>query len=152
MDEIYNTIPHREPFLFIDSIQEIRETGATTKRLIRPNEPHFQGHYPENPIMPGVLLCEAVFQTAAIFLVKKLQKEGTKTNELTPVLSRIKEVKFKHIIKPGDTITINAQLIETIGQFHFIKGTIRKENKLVLSLECTLALINENKPLSNVIP
>lgn len=144
MNEIYNTIPHREPFLFIDSIEEIRETGATTKRLIRPDEPHFQGHYPGNPIMPGVLLCEAVFQTAAIFLVKKLEKENTKANDLTPVLSRIKEVKFKHMIKPGDTIIINAEIIETIGQFHFIKGTIRKDEKLVLSLECALTLIKEN--------
>lgn len=145
MDEIYNTIPHREPFLFIDSIQEVRESGATAKRLIRPDEPQFQGHYPGNPIMPGVLLCEAVFQTAAVFLVKKLEKEGLSAKGLTPILSRINEVKFKQMVKPGDLILIDVEMIETIGHFHFLKGTIRKDGKLVLSLECALALINENK-------
>lgn len=148
MDEIYNTIPHREPFLFIDSIEEVRENGATAKRLIRPDEPQFQGHYPGNPIMPGVLLCEAVFQTAAVFLVKKLEKEGVSAEGLTPILSRIKEVKFKQMVKPGDTIFMDVEMIETIGQFHFLKGTIRKDGKLVLSLECALALINEKKPES----
>lgn len=145
IQNIYNTIPHREPFLFIDSIEDIRENGATAKRLIRIDEPQFQGHYPGNPIMPGVLLCEAVFQTAAIFLVKKFEKEGIQTKGLTPVLSRIGEVKFKQMVKPGDTIIMDVEMIETIGQFHFLKGSIRKEGKLVLTLECALALINENK-------
>lgn len=147
MEEIYNTIPHREPFLFIDSIEEIRETGATAKRLIRLDEPQFRGHYPGNPIMPGVLLCEAVFQTAAVFLVKKLEKEGISAEGLTPILSRIKEVKFRHMVKPGDVIFMDVEIVETIGQFHFLKGTIRKAGKLVLSLECALALINENIPI-----
>lgn len=144
-EEIYNTIPHREPFLFIDSIEEIRENGATAKRKIRMEEPQFQGHYPGNPIMPGVLLCEAVFQTAAIYLVKRFEKEGVRTEGLTPILSRIGEVKFKQMVKPGDEIIMDVQMIETIGQFHFLKGSIRKEGKLVLTLECALALIDENK-------
>ncbi len=145
MEEIYNTIPHREPFLFVDSIESIHENGATAKRLIRLDEPQFSGHYPGNPIMPGVLLCEAVFQTAAIFLVKKFENKGIQTQNLTPVLSRIGEVKFKQMVKPGDEITMNVEMIETIGQFHFLKGNIRKEGKLVLTLECALALIDENK-------
>lgn len=143
-EEIYNIIPHREPFLFIDSIEEIRENGATAKRKIRMEEPQFQGHYPGNPIMPGVLLCEAVFQTAAIYLVKKFEKEGVKAEGLTPILSRIGEVKFKQMVRPGDEITMDVEMKETIGQFHFLKGTIRKEGKLVLTLECALALIDES--------
>lgn len=147
MQEIYNTIPHREPFLFIDSIEEIHEKGATAKRLIRPEEPHFQGHYPGNPIMPGVLLCEAIFQTAAVFLVKKFEKEGQNTKNLTPILSRIKEVKFKHKVKPGDTLLMKVEWIETLGQFHFLKGSIHRDNQLILTLECALALINDNSQL-----
>lgn len=142
-EEIYNIIPHREPFLFIDSIEEIRDNGVTAKRKIRMEEPQFEGHYPGNPIMPGVLLCEAVFQTAAIYLVKKFEKEGLKTEGLTPILSRIGEVKFKQMVRPGDEIVMEVEMIETIGQFHFLKGRICKEGKLVLTLECALALINE---------
>lgn len=145
MNEIYNLIPHREPFLFIDSIEEIRENGATAKRTIRRDEPQFQGHYPGNPIMPGVLLCEAVFQTAAVFLGKKLEKEGANIKSLTPILSRVNEVKFKQIVRPDDVIVIDVELIETLGQFFFLKGNIRKEGKLVLTLQCALTIINENK-------
>lgn len=145
MNEIYNIIPHREPFLFIDSIEEIRENGATAKRTIRRDEPQFQGHYPGNPIMPGVLLCEAVFQTAAVFLGKKLEKEGANIKSLTPILSRVNEVKFKQIVRPDDVIVIDVELIETLGQFFFLKGNIRKEGKLVLTLQCALTIINENK-------
>lgn len=145
MNEIYNIIPHREPFLFIDSIEEIRENGATAKRTIRRDELQFQGHYPGNPIMPGVLLCEAVFQTAAVFLGKKLEKEGANIKSLTPILSRVNEVKFKQIVRPDDVIVIDVELIETLGQFFFLKGNIRKEGKLVLTLQCALTIINENK-------
>lgn len=145
MEEIYNIIPHREPFLFIDSIEEIRENGARARRLVRLEEPQFLGHYPGNPIMPGVLLCEAVFQTAAVFLVKKLEREGGSAEGLTPILSRIREVKFKQMVKPGDVIIMEVEMMETVGGFHFLKGTIRREGKLVLSLECALALINESK-------
>lgn len=144
MDEIYNSIPHREPFLFIDSIEEVRENGVTTKRTIRRDESQFQGHYPGNPIMPGVLLCEAVFQTAALFLAKKLGKEGVNTQSLTPILSRINEVKFKRMVRPGDVIIIDVEMIEAIGQFFFLKGSIRTEGKLVLTLQCALTIINEN--------
>ena len=69
MEEIYRRIPHRPPFLFVDKIVEITEEGATSSLTIKPEFPFFEGHYPGNPIMPGVLLCEAVFQTGAIFLL-----------------------------------------------------------------------------------
>ncbi len=93
--------------------------------------------------MPGVLLCEAVFQTGAIYLTRKLDS-GKKSREgLTPILSRIKEAKFKEIVRPGDKITINVVFKETLSHFHFLHGTIRKKDKLVLSLDFALALIKE---------
>ena len=144
-DQIYQSIPHREPFLFIDEVLELTPEKAVCQRTVRPEEPQFEGHYPGNPIMPGVLLCEAVFQTAAIYLMQKFQNEGTDTSNKTPILSRIKEVKFKQMVKPGDLIQIEASFIETLGNFHFLKGKITKDSKPVLTLECALALIDENK-------
>lgn len=145
MEDIYKTIPHRPPFLFVDKILEVTETGATAERTIREEEPQFEGHYPGNPIMPGVLLCEAVFQTAAIYLVKKAQKEGVNAEELTPVLTRIQDARFKQMVKPGDVCTIEVTMKETVSKFHFLKGTIKKEGKLALSIDFSLALIDEKK-------
>ena len=143
MEEIYKTIPHREPFLFIDSIEEVSENGAITKRTIREDEPQFKGHYPGNPIMPGVLLCEAVFQTAAVYLSKNLEKEGLLMKEHTPVLARIQDAKFKQMVKPGDKIRIEVKMKEKLGKFYFMNGTVHREGKLVMSVECALALIKE---------
>jgi 3-hydroxyacyl-[acyl-carrier-protein] dehydratase len=126
MEEILRTIPHRPPFLFIDEIVDIRNDGASCKRTIRMEEPQFEGHYPNNPIMPGVLLCEACFQTGAIFLAKQIEKEGRSLNDVTPVLSRISDARFKQMIKPGDEILIEVTMKETISKFHFLRGKVFK--------------------------
>ncbi len=143
MNEIYNIIPHRPPFLFIDKIVEVTEQGAAATREIRADEPHFQGHYPGNPIMPGVLLCEAVFQTAAIYLVKKMTAGGKSLEGLTPVLSRIQQAKFKNMVRPGDHIEINVIFKETLSKFHFLRGKITCDNRTILTLDFALALIEE---------
>lgn len=144
-EDVYKTIPHRPPFLFVDEIVEIGETGATAKRLIRADEFFFEGHYPGNPIMPGVLLCEAVFQTGAIYLVKTMERSGETSEGLTPVLSRIKDARFKQMVKPGDDVMIEVTMLETISKFHFLKGVVKKDGKAALTIEFALALIDEGK-------
>lgn len=144
-EDVYKAIPHREPFLFIDEILEVNEQHALCKRVIRLEEPQFAGHYPGNPIMPGVLLCEAVFQAGAVYLMHKFSASGEDVSGKTPVLSRIKEAKFKQMIKPGDEVMIEVTPVETMGMFHFLKGKILKEGKVVLTLECALALVDEKQ-------
>ncbi len=141
MDEILRSIPHRPPFLFIDEIVEIREDGATCKRKIRMEEPQFEGHYPGNPIMPGVLLCEACFQTGAIFLSKQIEKEGKSLNDVTPVLSRITDARFKQMVKPGDEITIEVTMKETISRFFFMSGKVLKDGKPAMTIGFALAMV-----------
>ena len=143
--DIYKTIPHRPPFLFVDKILEQREDGILTQRKIRADEFYFEGHYPGNPIMPGVLLCESVFQTAAIYLVKKFEVDGADASALTPVLSRIEDARFKQMVKPGDVCKIEVTMKETISHFHFLKGKVSKGDKVVMTVSFALALIDEKK-------
>ena len=74
-DEILQAIPHRPPFLFVDEVVEQSEDSLTAKKHVDASEAFFEGHYPGNPIMPGVLISEAVFQTGAIFLTRLLAEE-----------------------------------------------------------------------------
>ena len=128
MINIEQAIPHRPPFLFLDEITEMGENHIKATRLIRQEEPQFEGHYPGNPIMPGVLLCESTFQAAAVYLADKMKKEGSDMANGTPVLSRIQDAKFKQMVKPRDTIEIEVTFKETVSKFHFLKGTVKKAN------------------------
>ena len=141
MDEIYHTIPHHPPFLFIDEIIEIRKDGATCKRTIRMDEPQFEGHYPGNPIMPGVLLCEACFQTGAIYLAKQIEQEGRSLKDVTPVLSRISNARFKQMVKPDDEVLIEVSMKETLSKFFFLQGKVIKHGKPALTIEFALAML-----------
>jgi 3-hydroxyacyl-[acyl-carrier-protein] dehydratase len=141
IEEVYRTIPHRPPFLFVDEILEVLDSSARARRQVRPEEFFFQGHYPGNPIMPGVLLCEAVFQTGAVLLAKTVV--GDKTG-LTPVLTRIKDARFKNIVRPGDELLISVKLTETLGQFHFLRGAIEAGGKKILTIDFGLAMVDEN--------
>ncbi|MFP4673702.1 MAG: 3-hydroxyacyl-ACP dehydratase FabZ family protein [Opitutales bacterium] len=146
MDEIYRTIPHRPPFLFIDEIVELREDGATCKRTVREDEPQFEGHYPGNPIMPGVLLCECCFQTGAVYLARRLREEERSLQGRTPILSRIRDARFKQMVKPGETLTIEVAMKETLGKFHFLKGKVLKESgKPALTIEFALAMLEKEE-------
>ena len=129
MEEIHRRIPHRPPFLFIDKIIDITETGATASFSVRADLPFFEGHYPGNPIMPGVLLCESVFQTGAIFLADYLKNQSLKDEDVTPVLSRIRDARFKRMVLPGDEIEISVSLKDQIGQFYNLTGEIKNKGK-----------------------
>lgn len=143
MEDIHNIIPHREPFLFVDRVLEITETSVVAEREMRGDEPHFAGHYPGNPLMPGVLLCEAVFQTAAAYMLKRFGGPEWNGGPKTPVLARIEQAKFKQMVRPGDVVRIEATYKEAIGRFHFMRGRVLVRDKVALTVEFGLALLDE---------
>jgi len=96
--------------------------------------------------MPGVLLCEAVFQTGAIFLADHLQAESLTDESVTPVLSRIRDARFKRMVKPGDEVEISVSLGEKLGQFFTMTGEVRKEGKVALTISYALAMVREDSP------
>jgi len=142
MEPIEKLIPHRPPFLFVDEIVEETGDTLTTRRRVRPDEDFFKGHYPGNPIMPGVLICEAVFQSGCVFLSKRFAAKGEDLSKYTPVLTRITEVKFKNPVKPGDELIIDVRLKDRLGRFMFLTGSVRTaDNRKVLSVDFGVALV-----------
>ena len=103
--EIEAAIPHRPPMLLVDEIVERGENRIVCRKTFQPSEFFFQGHYPGFPIAPGVILCEAAMQAGAVLLSKSGAAEKG-----VPVAARLSEVKFKRMIRPGDTIDIETTL------------------------------------------
>ncbi|MBT3668376.1 MAG: beta-hydroxyacyl-ACP dehydratase [Opitutae bacterium] len=145
MEEIHRRIPHRPPFLFIDNILEISDNGARASLAVRKDFAFFEGHYPGNPIMPGVLLCESVFQTGAVFLADHLKEQTLTEDNVTPVLSRIRDARFKRMVLPGDHIEISVSLKDKMGQFYNLTGEIKNKDKTALTISFALALVKDSE-------
>jgi 3-hydroxyacyl-[acyl-carrier-protein] dehydratase len=136
MEDILKAIPHRPPFLFVDSIVELTSARIRTTRKARQDEDFFKGHYPGNPIMPGVLICEAIFQTGAILLSRTASDVG----EGVPVLARISNAKFRNIVKPGDTLEIEAEITERLSNVYFLKGKASVAGKTAVTVEFAVTI------------
>lgn len=143
-EEVLQAIPHRPPFLFIDKVVEYRPDGIVCSRVFRADEKFYEGHYPNAPLTPGVLLCESVFQAAAIYLVKKAAESGDAMfANRTPVLCRIENAKFKGMVFPGDEVTIEVKDGETLSGFYYLSGNVKRDGKVVLQIKFALAMIEK---------
>ncbi len=136
-------LPHREPFLFVDEVVELSHDSIVARRVVRADEPHFAGHYPGRPIMPGVLLCETVLQAGAYLMASKSGLDSEM--EGAPVVTRLNKVKFKKMVTPGDVLDIKAQHVRSMMGAHFMNGSISCEGKAVCSLEFCVMLVPEDK-------
>lgn len=136
-ERIISMIPHRPPFLWVDRIISIAETVIETEKDIDEGLELFSGHYPGSPLMPGVLLCEAIFQSGALLLA---QSCGEEQQDKIPVLTRINSTKFKRRVLPGETISIEVKLIDTISSVSILKGTARVGTELAVRTEFCCAL------------
>jgi len=144
LQEIYQRIPHRPPFLWVDRITALDEHSVTAEKDIPVDLALFRGHYPDYPLMPGVLLCEAVFQAGAILMAENLIQEKQQATDVggetaIPVLTRIYNARFKHRVRPGDTIQIHVVLHEIIGPAWLLKGKVSVDGTVALKVEfgCT---------------
>jgi 3-hydroxyacyl-[acyl-carrier-protein] dehydratase len=135
--EIHAAIPHREPFLLLDEIVERDERRIVCRKAFRGDEYFYAGHYPGQPITPGVLLCEAAMQAGAVLLSGQVNGGAGRV----PVATRMNEVRFKRIVKPGETIEIEVELNERLADAFFLTGKVTCGGKLAARLEfaCTLA-------------
>jgi len=134
-DEIKKILPHREPMLLIDEA-ELIDDMATGKYTVRGDEFFLQGHYPGNPIVPGVILCEMMAQSSCLLV----NEDGEK---FTPYFTGLKNVKFKGKVLPGDTIIFKNQLTAKKGPFYFIDGKGYVNDNLCITGELSFAVVRE---------
>ena len=134
-EKIKEILPHREPMLLIDEVELTGDT-ATGKYTVQGNEFFLQGHYPGNPIVPGVILCEMMAQSSCLLV----QTEGEK---FTPYFTGLKNVRFKEKVIPGDTIIFKCQMTAKKGSFYFISGNGYVNDKLCVTGELSFAVVWE---------
>ncbi|MCL2789678.1 MAG: beta-hydroxyacyl-ACP dehydratase [Desulfobulbus sp.] len=136
---ILDRIPHRPPFLWLDRVLEISGETIRAEKTIDHDLPLFAGHYPGYPLMPGVLLCEAIFQAGALLIGELMGNKGAVGEGGMPVLTRIMGAKFKREVRPGDTLEIIATLIERMGPAWLLKGSVRVDGKTAVQVEFACA-------------
>ena len=134
-----DAIPHREPFLFVDEIVEVNDKQIVTTKFIDPGADFFRGHYPSEPLMPGVLQCEACFQAGALLVAHLIG--GSETWDGVPVVTRITDARFKRIVRPGDTLRCEVTLDDTLDNCFYLTGRATVEGKLAsrVAFACMLA-------------
>ena len=134
-------MPQREPFLFVDRVIAVTDNSIKTEKQVKADEPFFAGHFPGRPIMPGVLICEAVFQSSSILMSNRA---GTTSDAGSiPLITRISNVKLKRVVLPGDLMEVEVKLKEVLGQATYMSGKVKVGEKTVLTVEFTAMLVTE---------
>lgn len=136
--EILNIIPHRQPFMLIDTIEEL-EAGvkAVGKKCVSYNEPFFAGHFPEEPVMPGVLIIEALAQVGAVAILSMPENKGK-----IAYFGGIKEARFMGMVRPGDVLMLETEIIRMKGPVGIGDAKAYVDGKLVCKAELTFAIGN----------
>ncbi len=143
LEAIQAAIPHRPPFLLLDEIVEQTNEKIVCRKRFTGDEFWYQGHYPEYPLTPGVLLCEAAMQAGAVLLSAIIQNAGDELAGGVPVATRMNNVQFRAMVHPGEEITLEVELVERLAKAFFMKAKVTNvtTGKLATRLEfaCTLA-------------
>ena len=134
--EVTSLLPHRFPFQFVDRVLEF-EDGARIVALknVSINEPFFRGHFPEQPLMPGVLICEALAQAAALLAYRS--RNGIPPSRVG-VLAGLDKVRFRQPVFPGDQLHLEVRLLKHRRPLWKMQGTARVDNHVVAEAELTL--------------
>lgn len=134
--EIMDIIPHRYPFLLIDTIEELEEgVRALGKKCVSVNEPYFQGHFPGNPVMPGVLIMEALAQVGAVAILSRPEWKGR-----TAYFAGIDKAKFRKKVLPGDVLMLETEIIKVKGPIGIGKAQAFVDGRGVAEAELTFAV------------
>ena len=134
--QIMEILPHRQPFLLIDAVEEL-EPGkrAVALKCVSYNEPYFGGHFPGEPVMPGVLIVEALAQTGAVAILSMEENRGK-----TAYFAEINRARFKKKVVPGDVLMLETELIKQKGPVAIARATATVDGKVAATAELTVAI------------
>ena len=137
IDQIMKVLPHRYPFLMVDKVTTIEGNRIVAEKMVTVNEPYFQGHFPDHPIMPGVLQLEAMAQVAGILMLKQADNFG----KLAYFMSA-ENVKWRKPVRPGSTLVIDIELLKNRRSIGKAKGTCTVDGEIVSEANVTFMLID----------
>lgn len=130
---VRDRLPHRPPFLLVDRVLEVEDgKRARTQKCVTENEPFFAGHFPDLPVMPGVLLVEAIAQTAAIAVSSTAGTIG--------LLAGIEQARFRRPVRPGDVLVIDAEILSLRHNMGKAQGTARVDGEVVAEATILFAI------------
>ncbi len=134
--EIMEIIPHRQPFMLIDTIEELTPgVRAVGTKCVSYNEPYFAGHFPSEPVMPGVLIVEALAQVGAVAILSQPEFKGR-----TAYFAAINSAKFKNKVIPGDVLRLETEIVKVKGPIGIGEAKAYVGDKLAVQAELTFAI------------
>jgi beta-hydroxyacyl-ACP dehydratase FabZ len=139
VEKILELLPHRYPFLLVDRVLEVEGTRKIVGlKNVTFNEPFFQGHFPGHPVMPGVLIIEAMAQTGGLLLMDQIPDRGAKV----VYFMALDNVKFRKPVVPGDQLRMEVEMLQFRGKVARMKGTALVEGKIVAEAEMLAGVVD----------
>ncbi|RYM05498.1 3-hydroxyacyl-ACP dehydratase FabZ [Sporolactobacillus sp. THM7-7] len=136
IDDIKKILPHRYPFLLVDRVLEVEEgKRAVGIKNVSANEPFFNGHFPDYPVMPGVLIVEALAQISGIAVLNQGEEAGVLT-----LFAGIDKCRFKRQVRPGDQLRLESEILRFRGSFAKARGTATVDGEVACEAEMMFAL------------
>lgn len=141
---IKRMIPHRYPFLLIDRVEQIRKNeSAIGIKNVSANEPYFQGHFPSEPVLPGVLIVEAMAQTAGVLVVETLEMID---QDLLVYFMTIDNCRFRNKVTPGDVLELHVRITRSRGRVFRFAGQAKVAGKLAAEAEFSAMIVDRDDP------
>lgn len=136
---ILAAIPHRPPFLFVDNILTWTDEEIVCSYQFKQDEFFFAGHYPNYPIVPGVVLCEAAMQAGAIYMTRLFSDDDRKAGKI-PVVGRLNDVKFKRLVRPLDTVELRVAFKERVANVFMLRAKVLCDGALAVSFDFAVTM------------
>lgn len=136
-EELKRILPHREPMLLVDCAEKCGEGKSVGSYTIKGDEYFLKGHFPGNPVVPGVILCEMASQSSCVILADKVVGKTT-------LFAGMNNVKFKRPVHIGETVVFECELLRSLANFYFIKAVGKVDGKIAVSGEFSFCLADND--------